>query len=121
TSLREFIESMAEAGNPGSGRHDMGVHHVHGWILEYDPTVGGSQIQAVIGVDGLIHALREPRSVRTRTLSASEWVQRDGDDVDATTRASRFADHLSRIGAFDHAGPDVPNDDPSRWGPALGR
>ena len=70
-SLGEFIARMAAAGNPGLGRHEIGLHHVEGWILDYDGTIGGSEIQAVIGVDGNIHARREPRSLRTRKLSAA--------------------------------------------------
>jgi hypothetical protein len=119
-SLREFIQSMAARGNPGSGRHEIGVHHVPGWIFEYDPTVGGSEIQAVIGVDGFIHALQQPRSLRTHKWSASDWVLRDVDDPDPGARASEFADHLSRILAFDRVeGGDSGDTSPS-WDPPLG-
>src|ERR1700736_1439248 len=86
--LREFIQSMAAAANPGSGRHEVGLHHVHGWIFEYDPTAGGSEIQAVLGVDGFIHALQHPRSLRTHRWSASEWVLRDTGDPDPVAHAS---------------------------------
>jgi hypothetical protein len=98
--LRRFIASMTAAGNPGSDHHHMGIHKINGWILEYDPRMGGSEVQAVIGVDGLIHARREPRSQRTRKLAASEWVLRDDHDADPTAEAGAFADHLSRILAF---------------------
>jgi hypothetical protein len=117
-SLREFVAAMAAAGNPGSGRHEIGVHHVHGWILEYDGTVGGSEIQAVIGVDGAIHARREPRSLRTHNWSASEWVLRDADDPDPMAAAERFSHRLSRIVAFDGVGHDPRRAEP-QWGPPL--
>jgi hypothetical protein len=120
-SLREFIASMAAAGNPGSGRHEIGMHHVRGWILEYDGTIGGSPIQAVIGLDGVIHALREPRSLRTHRRTASEWVLRDEDTPDPVAGATRFADHLSRILAFDHVGAKARDDEPPPWGPAPDR
>jgi hypothetical protein len=103
-SLRDFLASMAAAGNPGSGRHEIGFHKVHGWILEYDPSVGGSQIQAVIGVDGHIHARREPRSQRTKKLRASEWVSRETHDNDLEREAAAFAAHLARILDFDGVG-----------------
>lgn len=118
-SVREFVRSMAAAGNPGSGRHDIGLHHVHGWIFEYDPRIGGSEIQAVLGVDGVIHALQHPRSQRTHKWSASEWVLRDADDPDPIARASLFADHLSRILAFDHVRGSASNDQRPPWGPPL--
>jgi hypothetical protein len=119
--LREFIASMAAAGNPGSGRHEVGLHHVQGWILEYDPTIGGAEVQAVIGIDGVIHALRDPRSLRTHKWSASEWVLRTDDDPDPTARVSRFAEHLSRILAFDHVGIDALGDEQPPWGPMPDR
>jgi hypothetical protein len=118
--LRDFIASMSAAGNPGSGRHEIGIHHVHGWILEYDGTIGGSEIQAVIGVDGAIHARREPRSLRTHSCSASEWVLRHEDDPDPMSSATAFADELSRLLAFDGVGPDAPGTPQSQWGPPLG-
>jgi len=105
---------MAAAGNPGSGRHEIGLHHVRGWILDYDGTIGGAEIQAVIGVDGVIHARREPRSSRTHNFSAGEWVLRNEDDADPVATARRFTQHLSRIAAFDDAG-----DDPAPWDPPL--
>jgi hypothetical protein len=100
-SLRDFIAAMAAAGNPGSGRHEIGIHKIRGWILECDPAIGGSQVQAVIGIDGVIHARRAPRSQRTRSLTASEWVLREPHDADPRASAGAFADHLSRILAFD--------------------
>jgi hypothetical protein len=118
-SLRDFIQSMAAAGNPGSGRHEIGLHHVHGWIFAYDPTAGGSEIQAVLGVDGVIHALQHPRSLRTHRWSASEWVLRDTADPDPVARASAFADHLSRILAFDHVGGNASSDEEMPWGRPL--
>ncbi len=119
-SMQEFIKSMALAGNPGSGRHEIGLHHVHGWILEYDPTVGGSEIQAVIGLDGVIHALRDPRSLHTHKWSASEWVLRDANDLDPVASASAFAENLSRLLAFDHAVDGASREQRSPWGPPLG-
>jgi hypothetical protein len=118
-SLREFVASMTAAGNPGSGRHEMGLHHVRGWILEYDGTIGGSEIQAVIGIDGVIHARREPRSLRTHNWSASEWVLRDADDPDPMAAAEGFAHRLSRMIAFDGVGHDSPRDEAPQWGPPL--
>ena len=118
--LREFIRSMADAGNPGSGRHEIGVHHVNGWILEYDPTVGGSEIQAIVGLDGVIHARHDPRSLHTHKRSASEWVLRDANDLDPAARASAFAEHLSRILAFDHAVGGTSAEQRLPWGPPLG-
>ncbi len=109
--LRAFIETMAAAGNPGSGRHELGMHKVHGWILEYDPTIGGSQIQAVIGVDGLIHTRRAPRSERQRKLTASQWVSRETAGPDPAANAVAFVDHLARILAFDHAVTDGSDDE----------
>ena len=105
-SLGEFIARMAAAGNPGLGRHEIGLHHVDGWILEYNGSIGGSEIQAVIGVDGNIHARREPRSLRTRKLSAAQWVLRDTDDPEPGAGAAGFADHLARILEFDGVEPD---------------
>jgi hypothetical protein len=119
-SLRSFITAMADAGNPGSGRHELGRHHVNGWILEYDPTVGGSEIQAVIGLDGVIHARHDPRSLRTHKWSASEWVLRDANELDPVATASAFAEHLSRILAFDHGAGGSSDDQPLPWGPPLG-
>jgi hypothetical protein len=116
-SLRAFIESMAAAGNPGAGRHEIGMHHVHGWILEYDGTIGGSPIQAVIGVDGVIHVLREARGLLTYKWSASEWVLLHEASLDPVASATRFADHLSQILAFDHVGVEVRDDEPPPWGP----
>lgn len=112
-NLRAFLASMAAAGNPGSGRHEIGVHKVHGWILEYDPTIGGSQIQAVIGIDGRIHARRTPRSERVRKFTAAEWVARDPQDAEPTTGAAAFAAHLSRILAFDGVGGERPETPPA--------
>jgi len=100
-SLREFIASMAAAGNPGSGRHELGLHHIHGWILDYDTTIGGSPIQAVIGIDGVIHALRGARSLRTHTWSASEWILRDATNPDPMAAAAVFTDRLARLLVFD--------------------
>jgi len=105
-SVNEFIALMAAAGNPGRGRHEIGLHHVEGWILDYDGTLGGSEIQAVLGVDGNIHARREPRSVRTRKLSATQWVLRDPEGPETGARAAEFAEHLARILAFDGVEPD---------------
>ncbi|HEY5172618.1 MAG TPA: hypothetical protein VIK54_12905 [Acidimicrobiia bacterium] len=110
-SLRDFIAAMAAAGNPGAGRHEIGIHKVRGWILEYDPSIGGAQVQAVIGIDGVIHARRAPRSERTRNLTASEWVLRELHDADPNAGAAAFADHLSRILAFDGVVPESPGDD----------
>jgi hypothetical protein len=115
-SLSEFIALMAAAGNPGHGRHEIGLRHVEGWILEYDGTIGGSEIQAVIGVDGHIHARRDPRSQRTRKLSAAQWVLRNTDDPEPGARAAEFADHLARILAFDGVEPD-PRRGPDDAGP----
>jgi len=117
-SLREFVASMAAAGNPGSGRHEIGLHHVRGWILDYDGTIGGSEIQAVIGLDGVIHARREPRSSRTHKLSAAEWALRDSDDPDPMTAARKFAQHLSGIVVFDGAANEGGSEQP-RWDPPL--
>ncbi len=119
-SLHEFIKSMALAGNPGSGRHEIGIHHIHGWILDYDPTVGGAEIQTVIGLDAYIHARQDPRSLHTHKWSASQWVLRHADDPDPVGRASAFADHLSRILAFDHVGGNASGDQAMPWGPPLG-
>jgi hypothetical protein len=102
-SVNRFVALMAASDNPGSGRHEIGLRHVHGWILEYDSTIGGSEIQAVIGVDGVIHARREPRSLRTHTWSAAEWVLRDSTNPDPMAAAQAFADHLERTLAFDGA------------------
>jgi len=107
-SLRDFVASMAAAGNPGSGHHELGLRKVHGWILEYDPAIGGAQIQAVIGTDGRIHARRAPRSQRTKKVSASQWVQRDPADADPTARIDEFVGHLTRILAFDGVTHDEP-------------
>ena len=100
-SLRAFMASMATAGNPGAGRHELGYHKVQGWILEYDPTIGGSQIQAVIDLEGVIHARRAPRSQRTKKLAASEWILREPGTSDAMASANAFAEHLARIAEFD--------------------
>lgn len=116
-SMRGFVESMAAAGYPGSGRHEIGLHHVNGWILDYDGTVGGSEIQAVIGIDGVVHARRTPRSLRTSNLSASEWALRDADDPDPMASATRLAEHLARILTFDGVGRRGSDEKPS-WGPA---
>jgi hypothetical protein len=102
-SLRRFLASMSASGNPGSGRHEVGLHHVRGWILEYDPTIGGSEIQAVIGIDGVIHARREARSLRAQKLSAASWALRYAVNPDPMATATAFADHLARILAFDGA------------------
>jgi hypothetical protein len=118
--MREFIGSMADASNPGSGRHEIGLHHVHGWILEYDPTVGGSEIQAIIDLDGVIHARHSPRSLHTHKWSASEWVLRDANELDWVAKASAFAEHLSRLLAFDHAVGGASDEQRSPWGPPLG-
>jgi hypothetical protein len=118
-SLRKFIATMSAADNPGSGRHEIGLHHVQGWILEYDGSIGGAEIQAVIGVDGAIHARREPRSLRTHTWSASEWVFRDGDTADPMAVAAAFAEDLSRLLAFDGVGDNPPDAQQSQWGPPL--
>jgi hypothetical protein len=99
-SLRDFIASMAAAGNPGSDRHEVGMHKIRGWILEYDPTIGGSPLQAVIGIDGFIVARRTPRSQRTSKRSASEWALRAPHDADPIAGATAFADRLSRILVF---------------------
>ena len=100
-SLRDFLASMATAGNPGSGRHELGLRKVHGWVLEYDPSIGGSEIQAVIGIDGAVHTRREPRSQRTKKLTAAEWVLREAPAADPAAAARAFSDHLARILAFD--------------------
>jgi hypothetical protein len=105
-SLRVFVASMSAAGNPGSGQHEVGIHKVDGWILEYDPTIGGAEVQAVIGVDGVIHALRGPRTLRARALAASEWLLRESLDADPTACAAGFADRLNRILAFNGVVPD---------------
>ena len=105
-SLSRFVAFMSASGNPGSGRHEVGLHHVRGWILEYDPTIGGAEIQAVIGIDGVIHARREPRSLRAQKLSAASWVLRHGVNSDPMASATAFADHLARILAFDGAASD---------------
>ena len=119
-SVRGFVASMTAAGNPGSGRHEIGLHHVRGWILDYDGTIGGSEIQAVVGVDGVIHARREPRSSRTHNFSAAEWVLRNPDDPDPMTTAREFAQHLARIAAFDGANDDPSVSRPPQWDPPLG-
>ena len=105
-SLGRFVAAMAAAGNPGSGRHEIGLHHVEGWIFEYDSNVGGAEIQAVIGIDGVIYARREPRSLRTQKLSAAEWVLRDAANPDPMAAAAAFADHLARTLAFDGVATD---------------
>jgi hypothetical protein len=110
-SLSRFVALMTAAGNPGSGRHEIGLHHVQGWILEYDSTIGGSEIQAVIGIDGVIHARREPRSLRTHKWSATEWVLRDTTKPDPMAAAQAFADHLERTLAFDGAASESPGDE----------
>ncbi len=119
-SLRSFIASMAAAGNPGSGRHEIGLHHVRGWILEYDGSIGGSEIQAVIGLDGAIHTRREPRSLRTHNASAAEWVLRDADTTDPMVAAQEFADRLSHMLAFDGVGPETAEPGQPPWGSPLG-
>jgi hypothetical protein len=119
-SVRDFVASMTAADHPGSGRHEVGMHRVRGWILEYDSTIGGSEIQAVIGVDGVIHAPREPRSLRTHNWSASEWVLRD-DQADPVASATQFADDLSRILAFNHVGGRALDEEPPTWGPGPDR
>jgi hypothetical protein len=100
-SLNSFIEKMAAAGNPGSGRHDLGWHHVTGWILEYDNTHGGAEIQAVIGTDGFVHARHGGRSIRANKLTAREWLF----DVHAPNEkpavaTQQFVHRLSEILAF---------------------
>ncbi len=109
--MREFLASMAAAGNPGSGRHEIGLRKVNGWILVYDPAIGGAEVQAVLGVDGVIHARRAPRSQRTRRLLASEWVLRDRDAGDPQGAGAEFSAHLDRILAFDGVGRDRPGDE----------
>jgi hypothetical protein len=47
--LRDFVASMAGAGNSGSGKHLIGLRKVDGSILEYDPTVGGSEVHVAAG------------------------------------------------------------------------
>lgn len=105
-SLRAFVASMTAAGNPGSGHHEIGMHKVEGWILEYDPTIGGAEVQAVIGIDGVIHARRGPRTLRARNLTASDWLLHGSLDADPTARAAGFADRLTRILAFNGVAPD---------------
>lgn len=109
--LREFVASMAAADNPGSGKHSVGMRKVDGWVLGYDPTIGGSEVQAVIGVDGLIHARRSPRALRVQKLTGSEWVLRDTHDADPIAGATAFADRLSHILAFNGVGRDGPGED----------
>ena len=92
-----FLAAMAAAGNPGSGRHELGVHKVEGWILEYDSMVGGAEVQAVVGIDGLVHARRGERSLRVEKVSASAWVTRGDDPTDAR---ARFASQLDELLTF---------------------
>ena len=106
-TVREFIDQMAAAGNPGAGRHEIGVHHVVGWILEYDGTAGGFEIQAVIGLDGSIHGRRERRSMRTHTWTASEWILRD-EQGDAMAAAAKLGDQLAGLRSFDTRDLDEP-------------
>ena len=119
-SLRRFIAAMAADGNPGSGRHEIGLHHVRGWILEYDGSIGGSEIQAIIGLDGLIHARREPRSLRTHNASAAEWALRNAGDADPMIAAQEFADRLAHMLAFDEVGPGTADTEQPPWGSPLG-
>jgi hypothetical protein len=79
------------------------MHKVEGWILEYDPTIGGAEVQAVIGV---VHARRGRRTLRARSLTASEWLLHESPDADPTARAAGFADRLNRILAFNGVVPD---------------
>ncbi len=62
---------------------------------------------------------REPRSLRTLNLSASEWVLRNVDDADAMASATRFGDHLARLLAFDGVGGDAASGEQPQWGPLL--
>ncbi len=93
-SLREFSAKMSAAGNPGSGRHELGMHKVDGWILDYDPHLGGAEIQTVIGVDGFVHTRRAERSLRVRKITGAEWVHGDPDAAQA------FADRLAHMLEF---------------------
>jgi hypothetical protein len=97
--LRTFLDAMKAAGNPGSGRHELGVHKVEGWIVEYDSSVGGAEVQAIVGVDGFVHARRAERSMRVKKLTAAEWVARDGAGGVAALGA-RFADQLDDLITF---------------------
>jgi hypothetical protein len=99
-SMQAFVASMAAAGNPGSGNHEVGLRKVDGWILQYDPTIGGSEVQAVIGLDGVIHARRRPRALRTQKWAASAWALRDSNDADPMVGAAGFAERLSQILTF---------------------
>jgi hypothetical protein len=53
-------------------------------------------------------------------LSASQWVLRDTDHPDPVARVAGFAEHLSRILAFDQVGEDANLDEASPWGQPLG-
>jgi len=112
TALRDFIAAMARAGNPGVGRHEVGMHHVDGWILDYDPTQGGAEIQAVVGTDGAVHARREPRALRVRKCTAAEYVLGD-DQGDPTARVDAFVARMQHLLTFDR-------DAEHPWGPPLG-
>lgn len=82
------------------------MHKVDGWILEYDPTIGGAEVQAVIGIDGVIHTRRGPRTLRARNMAASAWLSRGSFDADPAARAAGFADRLTRILVFNGVVPD---------------
>jgi len=98
--LQSFVVAMAAAGNPGAGKHEVGVHKVEGWIIAYDPMIGGAHVQAVIGLDCAIHARRAERSLRVHRMSASEWVAREPDATDPAAAIADFADQLAEILAF---------------------
>jgi hypothetical protein len=95
--LRAFLAAMAARNNPGSGRLELGVHHIEGWILEYDSSIGGAEVQAIVGTDGLIHARRGERSMRVEKLTPAQWVEHAGD---AAAAGARFANQLADLLAF---------------------
>jgi len=99
--VQKFLAAMRAAGNPGSGRHELGVHKVEGWILEYDSAIGGAEVQAIVGTDGLIHVRRGERSMRVEKLTPAQWVEHGGDSAAA---GARFANQLADLLAFNGAG-----------------
>ncbi len=103
-ALAAFLTAMAAAGNPGSGRHELGMHHVHGWIVSYDGTQGGAEVQAVIGVDGCVHARRSSRSLRAPKLTASEWLEHLPGATEEE-RLAAFTNELDALASFNGVTP----------------
>jgi hypothetical protein len=98
--VREFIAAMSAAGNPGVGRHDVGGRKHQGWILDYDPATGGSEIRVVIGADGYIYARRSPRAMRAYKATASDWLFGTASPIEPMYRALAFAYRLTEIRTF---------------------